>query len=578
MDIMCCGKPSSTASMQAKVQEKSETFKVHLKEKSSQKSAEILSVQYGVNVFLVGLLLMLAVTLHKAGITEEHLLSYLITLMLVQLLWMLWQALRKYKHKDFIKEKDCHAGARWLRGGLTLFAFITLILDSFKLGYFIGYSGCLSAAKGIYSIVHAVFTVSQVYFLWFSAKDVIQSFQTIERFGVIHSVFTNLLLWAFGILSESKHQLNDHKKRLAALGNLTLDYHEPQCNCTTNACTVFASGFYYLYPFYVEYHIFASAMLFVLWKNIGRSLEHHRYRKIKFRSHGAMVGTIAGLIALAITIGVLVYITQVAHSKHKKDSAIILFYSYGVTILTLMSAAGIIGLLIYRVDERPIDNSKNPSRKLDSDLLLASASGSWLIAWGSFLAIICTDKYPPHAWINLPYSLLVILETYAQNLFIIESIHRKHRKTEDEYEVIQRVFSVTNSSSNLLATLHHKSLDEVIKNEKKELPYMTHECIPHVDDHEDNEVHNSTISLSSRRIKLSRKRRILKNIAVFLFLCNISLWILPAFGFHPQYDSGLEERVFDFETWIAVVNLAMPFAIFYRTHSAASLFEVYCII
>lgn len=44
------------------------------------------------------------------------------------------------------------------------------------------------------------------------------------RFGVIHSVFTNLLLWANSILNESKHQLNEHKERLITLGfgNITI--------------------------------------------------------------------------------------------------------------------------------------------------------------------------------------------------------------------------------------------------------------------------------------------------------------------------------------------------------------------
>lgn len=56
----------------------------------------------------------------------------------------------------------------------------------------------------------------------------------------------------------------------------------------------------------------------------------------------------------------------------------------------------------------------------------------------------------------------------------------------------------------------------------------------------------------------------------------LQLWIPPAFGCRPEYDNGLEEIVFGFEPWIIVVNLAMPFSIFYRMHAAASLFEVYC--
>lgn len=46
----------------------------------------------------------------------------------------------------------------------------------------------------------------------------------LSRFGVIHSVFTNLLLWANSVLNESKHQLNEHKERLITLGfgNITI--------------------------------------------------------------------------------------------------------------------------------------------------------------------------------------------------------------------------------------------------------------------------------------------------------------------------------------------------------------------
>ena len=44
------------------------------------------------------------------------------------------------------------------------------------------------------------------------------------RFGVIHAVFTNLLLWCSGVMSEANHLLNHHNTRLTALGfeNLTM--------------------------------------------------------------------------------------------------------------------------------------------------------------------------------------------------------------------------------------------------------------------------------------------------------------------------------------------------------------------
>lgn len=80
-----------------------------------QKNAEILSSQYGINLFLAGLLLTFAWAVHAVGISKSHLLSYLITLMLIQLLWMLWYLCRSCTQRRLIRDKDTHAGARWLK-------------------------------------------------------------------------------------------------------------------------------------------------------------------------------------------------------------------------------------------------------------------------------------------------------------------------------------------------------------------------------------------------------------------------------------------------------------------------------
>uniref|UniRef100_A0A6I8Q6J7 Otopetrin 1 n=1 Tax=Xenopus tropicalis TaxID=8364 RepID=A0A6I8Q6J7_XENTR len=554
-----------------------------------QKNAEILSSQYGFNIFLAGLLLMFAWAIHAVGITDRDLLSYLITLMLIQMIWMLWYIFRSQSIRRSIIEKDTDAGARWLRCGITLFAVITLILDSFKIGYYIGYSECLSITEGIFPVTHTIHTLLQVYFLWFHAKDIIQSFKTLERFGLIHAVFTNLLLWANGILTESKHELNEHKERLITLGfsNITMDHHTPECNCTSSVCSIFSQGIYYLYPFTIEYHILASTMLYVLWKNIGRTVKHHQQQKIHFKFHGITIGTILGLIVLTTTVAVLVvYLIQIGRSKSKSELALNMFYLYAITVLTLMCTSAIIGLIIYRIENKSLDDSESPAKKLDSDLLVGSACGSWLISWGSILAIICAETHPDYTWYNLPYSILVIIEKYIQNLFIIECIHRKEEEPTDDHSV-ERIFSVSARSTISLASSSYDVFSDSVTICNKEFPYISNSEVPIGEDcaeEQRNQDNNNSIRLTpckvsihaTRPAKLNKKRRVLKNIAAFLFLCNISLWIPPAFGCRPQYDNGLEEIVFGFEPWITVVNLAMPFSIFYRMHSASSLFEVYC--
>lgn len=81
-----------------------------------QKLAETLSSQYGLNVFVAGLLLLLAWAVHASGVGKSDLLCVLTALMLLQLLWMLWYVGRSAAHRRLIRPKDTYAGARWLRG------------------------------------------------------------------------------------------------------------------------------------------------------------------------------------------------------------------------------------------------------------------------------------------------------------------------------------------------------------------------------------------------------------------------------------------------------------------------------
>ncbi|KAH0616306.1 hypothetical protein JD844_027331 [Phrynosoma platyrhinos] len=394
-----------------------------------------------------------------------------------------------------------------------------------------------------------------------------------SRFGVIHSVFTNLLLWTNGVLTESKHQLNEHKERLITLGfgniSIELDDHAPHCNCTTQAlCSIFSQGIYYLYPFNIEYHILASTMLYVLWKNIGRKVEHLHQQKMPFKFQGKTMGSILGLAVFATTIAVVVvYLIQIGRSKIKSESALMMFYLYAITVLTLMCAAGIVALLIYRCEDKSLDVSKNPARKLDADLLVGTASGSWVLSWGSILAIICAQSHPAYTWYNLPYSILVIIEKYIQNLFIIESIHREHEKVNDDIKTL-RIVTVSNGSTLSPAPSYKEIYNGTSGIDIDKLPHMFNgnSSLPESSGISslDEEKSEASVPATPSTSDFSDHSR------------NLPLWIPPAFGCRPEYDNGLEEMVFGFEPWIIVVNLAMPFSIFYRMHSAASLFEVSC--
>ncbi|CAG02008.1 unnamed protein product, partial [Tetraodon nigroviridis] len=546
-----------------------------------KKNAEIISGQYGTNVLLIGAALMLAIANHGPTVKEEHLLSFVTCLIIIQLFWMLWYNLVRHRRKDARTERDVHATTCWIRGGLTLLALLSLIMDAFRIGYYVGFHSCVSAMLGVYPVIHATHTVAQVHFVWFHIKDVIKSFETFERFGVIHAVFTNLLLWCNGVMSEAEHFLNNHIRRLSALGyaNLTIVNEEPECNCTISTCSMFSSSLYYLYPFNIEYHIFVSAILFIMWKNIGRTIELSPKRKrAATKTQGLTLGPILGLLALASTIGILVvYITQVEESVQMRQSAISMFYIYGIVILVFMCVGGAVGLAIYRADYSPLDTTKNPSRQLDTKLLFGSSVGSWLMSWCSVVAVLGADSGLPYRWTSFIYSLLTVLEKYTQNLFIIESLYRQQvdaKRDNPELLPAPEIFSLTSS----LAPPYTGIINQAYDTPDQACFAVENEQV------ESGQVYKCPIKPSEGSLpgtnKVARplniKRQVLKNISIFLLMCNICLWILPAFGCRPQYDNGLEEEMFGFSIWTAVLNFAIPLNLFYRMHSVFSLFDVFC--
>lgn len=53
------------------------------------------------------------------------------------------------------------------------------------------------------------------------------------------------------------------------------------------------------------------------------------------------------------------------------------------------------------------------------------------------------------------------------------------------------------------------------------------------------------------------------------------LWIMPAFGARPHFSNTVEVDFYGYSLWAAIVNICLPFGIFYRMHAVSSLLEVY---
>lgn len=121
LDIMCLSKYCHSSSSSSSSEHDKKIFsklKRNLSRDYPRKNAEILSGQYGTNVLLIGAALMLAVANHGATVKEEHLLSFVTCLIIIQLFWMMWYILVRHRRKDARTERDVHATTCWIRGVL----------------------------------------------------------------------------------------------------------------------------------------------------------------------------------------------------------------------------------------------------------------------------------------------------------------------------------------------------------------------------------------------------------------------------------------------------------------------------
>ncbi|KAJ8345892.1 hypothetical protein SKAU_G00300850 [Synaphobranchus kaupii] len=85
------------------------------------------------------------------------------------------------------------------------------------------------------------------------------------------------------VTEESLHQTHIPGNRTARAA-----VEDGDCQCSHSACGIFEEASYYLYPFNIEYSLFASAMAYIMWKNVGPGLwtSTATHPRLRFRLQG----------------------------------------------------------------------------------------------------------------------------------------------------------------------------------------------------------------------------------------------------------------------------------------------------
>lgn len=283
--------------------------------------------------------------------------------------------------------------------------------------------------------------------------------------------------------------------------HLTAGYGDDKCKCSHTSCSIFKKAYYYLYPFNIEYSLFASAMAYVLWKNVGRVTDEHSHH-IKFRLKDIVLGPVAGvLLVIAGLATFVIYEIQMLKEKNDekaKENTLMMYFIMNIVIVLLMSVTTVIGCAMFKVDHREHVSDKNPTRNLDVGLLVGASLGQFVISYFSIIATIGAGVKGHLDRLNLTGAILLVIQLGLQNFFIMEGLHR------EPFHEVQPTPTIVVNPYVLEIKRELGSLEE---SDSKDEPALA-----------ESNLHSHT---AEHRPKLLWKRRVLKEVCAFLLLGNV---------------------------------------------------------
>ncbi|NXR04590.1 OTOP3 protein, partial [Sagittarius serpentarius] len=530
---------------------------VQQRDRQAQKAGQLFSGLLAMNVVFLGSAFISSMIFNHVAITLADVWILLSILKVLCLCWIIYYLLGTSRQPHAVLYRDSHAGPIWIRGSVLLFGSFSVLLNVFQIGYSTILIQCKSRVEIVFPSIEIIFICTQAFFLWHHPKDCIQVQHNFTRCGLMLTIATNLLLWLLAVTNDTIHreiesQLREVEQRFAGKAPSSHPYlcnETTSCTCpNTTICKVFQKGYILLYPFNTEYCLICCSVLYVMWKNVGRHISHHHVTHIKpkFKLQGVVFGPLLG--AAAVIVGICVFIMyQIQATGSTPDrQVLVMYYSYYIVLLPLMSVGAVIGTIIHALEKRELDTLKNPTRSLDVILLMGAALGQIGMSYFSIVALVATDPRDLLNSLILSYSVLLIFQNITQNVFIIDGLHRQPFISPNKEEEIKE------EQNNEAYNQRRVSILEL-----------------------GQEIRKASLSYIHSYSHLTWKRKALREISFFLVLCNIIMWVMPTFGAHPVFENGLEKSFYGYSTWFAIVNFGLPLGVFYRMHSVGGLLEVY---
>lgn len=447
--------------------------------------------------------------------------------------------------KTIVVENEKSHGSLTLRIGSLIFGvgtFIYLLLqlvDFFQNGR---ESPCYHVAKGINVFLMLFFVFLQAFVIFTYPRLNLLWHQLINKYGTMHIVATNIILWIRTLIKESLEEIAEieHEHESARSINesemQTLGHAHNECNQflesikksehAEEACLEFKNDILgkaierttpYLYPFIIEFALIGASVTFIMSSHIGKRPAHpevvpNRVRKPNIKkflekkdfSH-SLKGIIAGLVILTIALVNLTLFFGLDVHEHTEDAA----EKLSKISNTIINLLGIVGLVIGIAEIQQL-NFKYP------------------------------DKHHMSSEMDLDMKLLRFTSLFAYIYMIFTIItgvfHTNIIEFPNELHVVNGCVSI------IQITMQIAFIDN-----------LKHKVIPP----------DKEFTKPGRQI------------TVFLFLFNIAQWLVFTFEIQKVRASLVEADFYGFMPWIVIRRVTLPLAVFFRFHSAVVFIELF---
>ncbi|XP_044747991.1 proton channel OtopLc isoform X8 [Coccinella septempunctata] len=343
----------------------------------------------------------------------------------------------------------------------------------------------------------------------------------------LRSVPTTLPTTTTRMAEDSRSSLNV-SERLDSLFPQALVAFNSTTNASENSCgrlnimgTIVNDSAPYLFPFIIEYSLIGAAVIYVMWKHIGRNpkyvteedLEHRLEIMLSRRAaalahaqqHGRVdcVGASKGLFfGLLLLVGSLICLILFFVLIHQERFSLLAIYLADVSHCALM-ALSIIAIIIGFIRVQSLKFKAEEQTDLNDILLRVSAFGLFLYAVFSIIAGHLNAFTKEPNMLVMITGCLSVVQVVLQLLFIADVSRRR----------------------------------------------------VHLPEHD--------------RSKPGRQ------VVTFLLICNVTMWIIYTFEIQKVEANPVQLEFYGFLAWAIVQRFTLPLCIFHRFHSAVTLAEIW---